>query len=100
MDVLHESIRFLGNVDKVWHSSWRDLPKDINLDLLLLLHWKFAMLNMCYRVMFLKCVVIQMTIEFYTYIKKDEINKKFVPIALLSLKVLPLSEGNVYVVAI
>jgi len=41
-----------------------------------------------------------MTIEFYTYIKKDEINKKFVPIALLSLKVLPLSEGNVYVVAI
>jgi hypothetical protein len=57
------------------------------------------MLNVCYRVMFLNCVVIQMTIEFYTYIKNDERNKNFVPTALLSLKVLPLNEGNVKVVA-
>jgi len=49
--------------------------------------------------MFLNCVVIQMTIEFYTYIKNDERNKNFVPTALLSLKVLPLNEGNVKVVA-
>jgi len=58
------------------------------------------MLNVCYRAMFLNCVVIQMTIKLNTHVKNDERIKKFVPIALLSLKVLPLSEGNVNVVAI
>jgi hypothetical protein len=56
--------------------------------------------NLCYTVIFLNYIVIQTTIKFSTYVKADERNKKFVPIALFSLKVLPLSEGNVNVVVI
>ena len=58
------------------------------------------MLNLCYIHMFLNSTVIQMTIKFSTYMKADERNKRFVPIALLPLKFLPLSEGNVNVVVI
>jgi hypothetical protein len=36
----HGSIRFLRNVGNVWNSPWCDLPK-----FLLLLHWKYTMLN-------------------------------------------------------
>jgi hypothetical protein len=50
--------------------------------------------------MFLNFLVIQMAINFSKYIKVDERSKKFVPVALLSLKVLPLNEGNVNVVVV
>jgi hypothetical protein len=50
--------------------------------------------------MFFNFIVIQMTIKFSTCIKADERKKKFVPIALLSLQALPLSEANVNVVVI
>jgi hypothetical protein len=42
--------------------------KNLILKFLLSLHWKFTVLNVCYIVMILNCVIIQMTITFCTCI--------------------------------